>query len=415
MTDWTPLVDISYAQGVVRFDVIKDAGIPGVIIRACNALKRDTRFDYNWKAARDAGLDVAVYGFSNPKAAAGPVDQGAFLAELAHEASAVWIMHDEEGYTLEAGPNPVLKGAAAAAWTASKLRRCQIDSSMTQVIYTGQPYWDSTFTPGILDRALGRVTDAWRADLEYLAQFDLILARYIAQQKGPPIYDGLPRGVPPSGWAAAVAKTGKTPAIPKGFDPARFVAHQFSAGGNGQGATYGCASTDLDLNIFLTAAYRRLFHPTGPVIPPASSTGDDDMLIRLLKIDGVAAQFLASCTSTGAALRCEWTGPADASGTTNPRIEWFRNAFRPPADQPGMTFEMGPFTADLLINISLDDVLPAGVHADQFANAESIIARMTQGTVDNVARKGVGDLNASVATLGQEIGDIKAAARQMGS
>ena len=31
------------------------------------------------------------------------------------------MMHDEEGYDREAGPNPVLKGAPAAAWTAAKV------------------------------------------------------------------------------------------------------------------------------------------------------------------------------------------------------------------------------------------------------------------------------------------------------
>ena len=230
---WTPLVDVSYAQGIIDFRVIKNAGVPGVIIRACNAVKRDIRFDRNWKAAKDEGLDVAVYGFSNPKAFAGPNEQGAFLAELAHEADAAWIMHDEESYTLEAGQNPVLKGAPAAAWTASKIRRCSADSGLVQVIYTGDGYWNPTFTPGIFDLGMRRFTPEWRADLEYLLQFDLILARFVAQRRGPPVYDGLPRGVAPSDWAAAVAATGKTPGIPRGYHD--YICHQFSGGGNGQG------------------------------------------------------------------------------------------------------------------------------------------------------------------------------------
>lgn len=261
---WVPVVDISYAQGECNFAVMKAAGIPGVIIRACNAMRRDIRFDRNWRTARDAGLDVAVYGFSNPKAVAGPEDQGAFLAGLAYEANAAWIMHDEEGYDREAGPNPVLKGAPAAAWTAAKVRLAARNSGMRQVLYSGQSYWNSTFTPGALDKLFGRFTPEWRADLEYLATFPIIIARYIAQRQGPPVFDPLPRGVTPDHWADVVLATGKAPGIPKGFTAESIIAHQFSAGGNGQGAVYGCGSTDLDLNIFRKVAYDDLFAISNP-------------------------------------------------------------------------------------------------------------------------------------------------------
>lgn len=129
------------------------------------------------------------------------------------------------------------------------------------------------------------------------------------------------------------------------------------------------------------------------------------MQVQLLVIDGYDARLLADCPDAGDPLSCRWSGPADAGGSTNERIEWFRSCFRPTANQP--KFEMGPFSADLLKHISLDDELPPGMTADLFANTASIEARMSQGTADPVARKGVTDLQGTVQSLDTEVGRIR--------
>lgn len=137
--------------------------------------------------------------------------------------------------------------------------------------------------------------------------------------------------------------------------------------------------------------------------------GDDDMIRLLVPIDN-DARFLANCTNYAAALEARWSGPADESGTTNAVIEFYRNAFANAQEAgqvpAGVPFEMALSMA-AFANINLNGLLPPTCSADQFANPEEITARMSAGTVDNVARKGVSDLNASIATIGQEIGDMK--------
>jgi len=148
--------------------------------------------------------------------------------------------------------------------------------------------------------------------------------------------------------------------------------------------------------------------PPWPV-PVPTPIGDESMLIRLLIIDGYDARLLAECTDTGAVLSANWSGPGDDQGN-NARIQWFRQAFRPPASMPATTFEMGPFSADLLKNIRLDGQLPPGMAPELFANTDEIFAaeQTPIGTVDHEARARVatlevvtGQLNESVGRLGQ--------------
>jgi len=144
-------------------------------------------------------------------------------------------------------------------------------------------------------------------------------------------------------------------------------------------------------------------------VPVPTPIGDESMLIRMLIIDGYDARLLAECTNEGAVLSANWTGPGDDQGN-NARIQWFRQAFRPPASMPATTFEMGPFSADLLKNIRLDGALPPGMPASLFANTDEILRRATPpgGVVDNEARARLatvetvnGQLVEAVGRLGQ--------------
>lgn len=151
----------------------------------------------------------------------------------------------------------------------------------------------------------------------------------------------------------------------------------------------------------LWGAKNRAPNPTPWPVPTPTPIGDDTMLIRLLKIDGYTARLLAACTDTGAVLEARWTGPGDATGS-NPRIEWFRNAFRPPASMPATTFEMGPFSADLLINVCLNGDLPPGMAPELFANPDEIRQReQPDGVVDLAARESIRTVELRLDAAGQ--------------
>lgn len=403
-----PFVDVSRHQGRIDWDVLAASGVPGVIIRAGNGQTKDVLVDRNMAEARRVGLLRSAYWFCNPKAATSGAGQGRLLA-AAHSLYGCEMppMWDAESYTAEAGPNPVLAGAPAARWLADMVHSVDADSGRFSLGYTGASYWNSAMCPGRFDIALGRFTDQWRADLDFLHAHDFILARYPGQHRVPPVVgrvvDNLPRGVDPQAWDDVALATGKEPP-PLSGRTRTWDAWQWSAGGNAQGPVYGCQSSDLDLNICRTEAWARWTSVTPAPSPPAPIPGDDDMAVRLLKPTGTDAQFIAQCAgpkdATGVpsvAVRCEWTGDGG-----DPKVQR-----RVAAHQAAGMTDLTAITVDDLINVSLDGPLPPGMSADQFANTSEIEARMSAGTVDNVARKGVSDLNASVANLGQVLSDTK--------
>lgn len=380
-----------------------------MIIRAGNGQSKDRQVDRNMADAKRVGLLRSAYWFANPKAVISGAGQGRLLADAHHrygcELPPMW---DAEAYESEAGPNPILAGAPAARWLADMVHVVDAGSARFSIGYSGASYWNRTMTPGRFDRAFGRFTGEWADDLEFLHSHDFIHARYPGWHRVPPlvgkIVDYLPRGVAPAAWSQVALATGKEPAELAGR-PRTWDAWQWSAGGNAQGPVYGCQSSDLDLNIARAEAWARWANSTKPP-DPVPVQGDDDMQVQLLNIEGYAAKLLANCPDAGDPLRCCWSGPAtDSTGTTNDRIEWFRQCFRPTARQP--KFEMGPFSADLLKNISLDDELPPGMSADLFANTAAIEARMSQGTRDPTAQKRIDDLQGTVASLDGEVGRIR--------
>lgn len=136
----------------------------------------------------------------------------------------------------------------------------------------------------------------------------------------------------------------------------------------------------------------------------ASTSLGDDMHIRLLCPSDSPARFFAECTENGVALRCEWTGPGD-----DPKV----------AERIAAHYAAGmsdlPCTVKDLINVSLNGEVPTGMSLDQFANSREIALRQRGDTQDNQARDGVAALNTSMATVGQEVGDIKRHLREAGA
>lgn len=140
----------------------------------------------------------------------------------------------------------------------------------------------------------------------------------------------------------------------------------------------------------------------------STSPGDDDMdMVLLLPTDAAdpKPRFYALVTKTGAVYSCEWTGDG-----SDPKVA-ARLAARQALGLPDF-----PVTVASFINARLDGPVPPGMSLDQFANSAEIAQRQrSELTVDVQARAGVTTLNASVATLGQEIGDMKRHLRDAGA
>lgn len=127
--------------------------------------------------------------------------------------------------------------------------------------------------------------------------------------------------------------------------------------------------------------------------PPPPSQGDD--MLRLLAPTDSPARFYAVVDPTGRALRCEWTGEGNDPAVAA-RLNFYTDAT--PA---GQDFELAMDVAGL-INVSLDGPLPPGFKAEQFANPDEIVARVTNtGSIDSTARAQIVALNDAVGRVGQ--------------
>jgi lysozyme len=63
----TPGIDVSYYQGTIQWDRVKNAGIRFAFIRISDGLtNRDAMFDRNWASAADAGVRRGVYQYFRP-------------------------------------------------------------------------------------------------------------------------------------------------------------------------------------------------------------------------------------------------------------------------------------------------------------------------------------------------------------
>ncbi len=81
-------LDVSVYQGVIDWQAVADSGAEFVIIRAGyrgstqGLLYEDEQFRYNLQGAKDAGLQVGVYFFSQAKNPAEAEEEAAYVCEL---------------------------------------------------------------------------------------------------------------------------------------------------------------------------------------------------------------------------------------------------------------------------------------------------------------------------------------------
>ena len=89
MSEIYSVIDVSHWQGSINFNLVKDSGVWGVIIKAGGSdagLYTDPRFEENYRNAKAAGLHVGAYYFVGKKcitAADGTADANRFMTMLA--------------------------------------------------------------------------------------------------------------------------------------------------------------------------------------------------------------------------------------------------------------------------------------------------------------------------------------------
>ena len=215
--DMVPVIDVSYWQGEIDFNVMQDAGVQGVYIRAGRGVEADTNFEYNVDKAKTARLKIGAYWFLNPTSSADPKVPDRMLA-VAHKSNDLWLppMMDVEWYKA-IGPYPELSGEAYASWLrtfSNTVKR----NARRPIIYTNVNYWN----PNVGSSSFG--------------DHQLILSKWITSTEVPS----------PENWDDFAATT-SSPVIPMGWTA--WNMWQFSAQGNAQGVKYGASSVDLDLNI----------------------------------------------------------------------------------------------------------------------------------------------------------------------
>ncbi len=218
-----PVIDVSYWQGVIDFNIMKNLGVQGVYIRAGRGVEADTNFVINVNKAKAVGLKVGAYWFINPTSEPDPRIPARMLA-TAHKTHGLWLppMIDVEWYKVT-GPYPELSGPTYATWLrtfSNTVKR----NARRPIIYTNVNYWN----PKVGDSTFG--------------DHQLILSKWINSTQVPPpnLWDdfalAIPQPIIPMGWTA-------------------WNMWQFSADANVQGSKYGTSSADLDLNIVTDATW----------------------------------------------------------------------------------------------------------------------------------------------------------------
>jgi GH25 family lysozyme M1 (1,4-beta-N-acetylmuramidase) len=236
--EFVPVIDVSHHQNTIDFGVMRSRGVEGVIIRASRSGGPDKRVGVHAKGARAGGFPderIGFYTFCNPSAAK-PRDAAKRFVDAVHTAfgrTDTLLMLDVEEYEPDGiGALGAISGPAFAGWIREHVDVVtELAPGAKVILYTTAQYWDSH----VGDPGFGH--------------HDVILARYPFTTKPQP-------PTTPADWGTWIhGATKRRPAVPKGWTD--WAGWQFSAGGNGQAAFYGCSGEHLDLNIIRQEAWSR--------------------------------------------------------------------------------------------------------------------------------------------------------------
>lgn len=281
-----PVVDVSRHQGDIDFRVMRARGVRGLILRATHGRTADDWATSYYRLALEAGFEpreVGWYSFINPKRGSGrecaETTAGLMLGFVGGRIPAFYML-DIEPYVNE----PPRVGQNA--WPAAQ-HRAAFSAWLREHVATMRALLPDT---PILAYSNASFYDGMVGDFDLAASLEWIVPRYPVSTP-----TGYRRWPLPDvhGWEEwAFARAPDGPKSPMGVP---WAGWQFSAGNNGQGARYGCASSNLDLNIVRPDAWARWTGqaPAPDPISPSIPQEDDDMP-KLIRPDGDAAVFAVS-------------------------------------------------------------------------------------------------------------------------
>jgi Glycosyl hydrolases family 25/Putative peptidoglycan binding domain len=263
---WTPVVDISEWQGAVDFAMMRSRGVAGLILRATHGTTVDKRLaDYvhGARAAAYQDADLGFYSFINPKRGTAKDCAAATMAAINDVLGRPPVLYmldieDYKGQTPNKGQAPVF-GKAFASWLREHINVVRDLAPETNIIaYSNASYWDGSVAGALKGTK-------WVGDVQLANELDWIVPRYHVYPNAKTQSDKdllkawRQKNAPPvpskwGDWALNVRKNVNGPTTPSGV---QWSGWQFSAGFNGQGSVYGASSTDLDLNIVNTEAWKR--------------------------------------------------------------------------------------------------------------------------------------------------------------
>jgi len=291
-----PVVDISRHQGDIDFRVMRARGVRGLILRATHGRTADDRATSYYRLALEAGFEpheVGWYSFINPKRGTGrecaETTAGLMLGFVGGRIPAFYML-DIEPYVNE----PPRVGQNA--WPAAQ-HRAAFSAWLREHVATMRALLPDT---PILAYSNASFYDGMVGDFDLAASLEWIVPRYpvstpTGYQRWP-----LPDVHGWEEWAFARAPDG--PKSPMGVP---WGGWQFSAGNNGQGARYGCASSNLDLNIVDPAAWARWTTDPSTATPPITPSPEEDLMPKLIRPDGDPAVFVTD------GIRAAWAVSAD--------------------------------------------------------------------------------------------------------
>lgn len=137
----TPGIDVSHYQGAINWTSVRNAGIRFAFIKATEGTSfLDSRFDYNYVAAYNAGIIRGAYHFARPAASS-----GAAQADFVANNGGAWSADSRTlpaALDLEAGCHG-LSQSAMRGWIQSFLDRYRTRTGRHAIIYTTTSWWTS--------------------------------------------------------------------------------------------------------------------------------------------------------------------------------------------------------------------------------------------------------------------------------